>query len=138
MRPKRVVLLVDSDETAISLRRFFIETRGFRVCAASNVEQALEIISSMVVDMVAVTLELGKVDGNSVVIRLKELRPDLPMILTSKSVGMGERAHAADGFLGRSCNSNKELIERIRVMTSRKRGPKKAVVSISLEMMNAG
>jgi hypothetical protein len=49
------------------------------------------------------------------------------MILTSDTVRPGERAHRADAFLAKGCCTPSELIERIRVMSARKRGPRKAV-----------
>jgi hypothetical protein len=65
-------------------------------------------------------------DGNTLIGHLKEISPEVPMILTSDTVRAGERAHRADAFLAKGCCSPADLIERIRVMSARKRGPRKA------------
>jgi two-component system response regulator CpxR len=72
-------------------------------------------------------LGLPQMDGNALIGQLKEISPEVPMILTSDTVRAGERAHRADAFLAKGCCSPVELIERIRIMSARKRGPRKAV-----------
>jgi two-component system, OmpR family, response regulator CpxR len=64
-------------------------------------------------------------DGNELVRRMKELAPEIPAILISGSVKAFDRANRADAFLPKGANSAVELLERIRVMVARKRGPKK-------------
>ena len=62
------------------------------------------------------------------------------MILTSDTVRAGERAHRADAFLSKGCCSPTEMIERIRVMSARKRGPRKAAqpaIAPSMQMQEA-
>ncbi len=126
MRPRKVILCIDSSERALAVRSFLLETRGFRAITASNTQQAVEILSTQHVDLVVAELRLPQLDGNTLIGQLKQWMPELPMILTSESVRVGERPHQADAFLGKGNASPAELIERIRVMSARKRGPKKA------------
>ena len=44
MRPKKVILCVDDNEQALSVRTFLLETRGYRVITASSSKEALEIL----------------------------------------------------------------------------------------------
>jgi CheY-like chemotaxis protein len=76
-------------------------------------------------------LGLPLMDGNTLIGHLKEISPDTPMILTSETVRAGERAHRADAFLAKGCCTPADLIERIRVMSARKRGPRKAVQPVA-------
>jgi hypothetical protein len=59
--------------------------------------------------------------------RMKDITPEVPMILVSGSVKQFERANRADAFLPKGASTPAEMLERIRVMIARKRGPKKAV-----------
>ena len=127
MRPKKTILCVDHSEQALSVRRFLLETRGYRVLTAANAQEAIVIFSSKQIDLVLTDLGLPQMDGNVLIGHLKEISPDIPMILTSDTVRAGERAHRADAFLAKGCCSPAELIERIRVMSARKRGPRKAI-----------
>jgi CheY-like chemotaxis protein len=126
MRPRKIILCIDSSERALAVRSFLLETRGFRVVAASSAQQAMEILTTQHVDLVLAELRMPHLDGDSLIGQLKQLMPELPMILTSDTVRTGERSHQADVFLGKGNSSPAELIERIRVMSARKRGPRKA------------
>jgi two-component system, OmpR family, response regulator CpxR len=130
MRPKKTILCVDDNEQTLSVRKFLLETRGYRVYTAINGHDAIALFSSTQIDLVLTDLGLPQMDGNALIGHLKEISPDVPMILTSETVRAGERAHSADAFLAKGCFSPAELIERIRVMSARKRGPRKAVQSV--------
>ena len=137
MRPKKTILCVDDNEQALSVRKFLLETRGYRVLTAVNGQDAISVFSSTQIDLVLTDLGLPQMDGNALIGQLKGLSAEVPMILTSDTVRAGERTHRADAFLGKGCCTPVELIERIRVMSARKRGPRKAVaapVPIPLEL----
>ncbi|WP_263350058.1 response regulator [Acidicapsa acidisoli] len=127
MRPKKTILCVDDNEQTLSVRKFLLETRGYRVHTAINGHDAIALFSTTQIDLVLTDLGLPQMDGNALIGHLKEISPDIPMILTSETVRAGERSHRADAFLAKGCCSPADLIERIRVMSARKRGPRKAV-----------
>lgn len=133
MRPRKLILCVDGNERALAVRRFLLETRGFRAVTATTLQEAVEVLGSQQVDLVVAELRLPQMDGNAVIGQLKQLMPELPMLLTSESVRAGERPHQADAFLGKGNSSSAELVERIRVMSARKRGPRKAAVPRQLQ-----
>jgi DNA-binding response OmpR family regulator len=66
-------------------------------------------------------------DGNELVRRAKQLHPCLPAMIISGTVNAFDRALHADVFLPKGAYSPAEMIERIRVLVARKRGPKKAI-----------
>jgi CheY-like chemotaxis protein len=131
MRPKKTILCVDDNEQVLSVRKFLLETRGYRVFTAINGQDAISLFSSAQIDLVVTDLGLTQMDGNSLIGHLKAISPEVPMILTSDTVRAGERPHSADAFLAKGCCSPADLIERIRVMSARKRGPRKAVQSVT-------
>ena len=126
MRPKKTILCVDDNEQVLSVRKFMLETRGYRVLVALDCERALELFREGGIDLVLSDLIMPRMDGNELVRRMKELAPEVPAILISGSVKSFERANRADAFLPKGACSPSEMLERIRVMVARKRGPKKA------------
>lgn len=131
MRPKKVILCVDGNEQVLSVRKFLLETRGYRVVCAANGQAALHEVERALpgqLDLLLVDLLLPGMDGNELVRRAKMLRPELPALITSGTVGSFDRAVCADGFLPKGASSPAELIERIRVLVARKRGPRKGTV----------
>jgi len=63
MRPKRTILCVDDNEQALSIRKLMLETRGYRVLACSNGQQALDAFMQGGVDLVLSDLQMPGLDG---------------------------------------------------------------------------
>jgi two-component system, OmpR family, response regulator CpxR len=129
LRPKKTILCVDDNEQVLSVRTFLLETRGYRVIAALSSQQALEVVEQAVpgsLDLLLCDLIMPQMDGNELVRRAKQLQPGLPAMIVSGTVNAFDRASCADVFLPKGASSPAEMIERIRVLVARKRGPKKA------------
>jgi two-component system response regulator CpxR len=132
MRPKKVILCVDDNEQTLSVRTFLLETRGYRVLNATSSKEALEILERTVpgtLDLLIADLLMPGMDGNELVRRAKQMHPTLPALIVSGTVASFDRALAADAFLPKGAASPVELLERIRVLVARTRGPKKHVHS---------
>ena len=56
MKPKRTILCVDDNEQSLSIRKVMLETRGYRVIACSNAEDALAEFKKGGVDLVLTDL----------------------------------------------------------------------------------
>lgn len=125
MRPKKVILLVDDNDQTLSIRRFLLETRGYLVVSANGGEQALEEFRQGGIDLVLTDLIMPAMDGNELIRRMKDINPEIRTILISGSVQAYDASYRADAFLPKGMSSPVELLERIRVMVLRKRGPKK-------------
>nr|WP_263385010.1 response regulator [Granulicella arctica] len=132
MRPKKVILCVDDNEQVLSVRTFLLETRGYRVIQALSPHDALEQIQQAApgaIDLLLCDLLMPQMDGNELVRRSKQLHPSLPAMIVSGTVNAADRAICADAFLPKGACSPVEMLERIRILVARKRGPRKAVTS---------
>jgi two-component system, OmpR family, response regulator CpxR len=127
MRPKKTILCVDDNEQALSVRKYMLGTRGYRVVGAMAPEEALELFTQGGIDLVLSDLHMPRMDGNELARRMKEISPDIPILLMSGSVNAFERATCGDCFLPKGACSPLDVLERVRMMLARKRGPKKAV-----------
>ena len=128
MRPKKTILCVDDNEQILSVRTFLLETRGYRVIAVGNPHDALETISNSMpgsLDLLLCDLIMPQMDGNELVRRAKQLHPSLPAMIVSGTVTGYDRAGRADAFLPKGAGSPVEMLERIRILVARKRGPRK-------------
>lgn len=131
MRPKKTILCVDDNEQILSIRTFLLQTRGYRVIAVPTPQEALEAIADALpgtFDLLLCDLLMPGMDGNELVRRSKELQPSLPAMIVSGTVQTYDRAGRADVFLPKGASSPAELLERVRVLVARKRGPKKVVL----------
>jgi CheY-like chemotaxis protein len=111
MKPKKTILCVDDNEQALSIRKILLETRGYRVVACKDGEVALEAFRRGGVDLVLTDLLMPGVDGSRLIEEVKRVSPQTPTVLIS----------------GRTKIYERELLERIRQLLVRKRGPKRQV-----------
>jgi two-component system response regulator CpxR len=126
MKPKRTILCVDDNEQSLSIRKVMLETRGYRVVTCSDGRKALEVFRQGGIDLVLTDLIMPGMEGNELIQQIKEMSPLTPAILFSGKVKVYERDTRADVFLPKGCYAPLELLERIRLLLTRKRGPKRA------------
>ncbi len=128
MRPRKTILCVEGNEQILSVRKFMLETRGYRVVGLTSPKAALEHLEGVMpgsVDLLLADVVLPAMDGNELVRRAKGIHPSLPALLVSNMVSSYDRAAAADAFLPKGACTPAEMLDRIRVLVTRKRGPKK-------------
>src|SRR5205085_9343241 len=131
MKPKRTILCVDDNEQSLSIRKVMLETRGYRVLACSNAQEAIEHFKKGGVDLVLTDLVMPGVDGTRLIEEVKSMAPETPTILFSGKIRIYDRDTQADVFLPKGMYAPAELLERIRVMLVRKRGPKKSSYAVT-------
>jgi two-component system, OmpR family, response regulator CpxR len=126
MKPKKTILCVDDNEQLLSIRKVILETRGYRVMTATSAGEALNIFKAGGIDLVLTDLVMPEVDGTELIDRIKAISPLTPAILFSGKIRIFERDTRADVFLPKGMYAPAELLERIRLLLVRKRGPKPA------------
>jgi len=127
MRPKRTILCVDDNEQSLSVRKVMLETRGYRVIACVKAREAIEIFKNGGIDLVLSDLMMPDMDGATLVARIKDLSPETPAILFSGKIKVYDKDTRADLFLPKGMFAPIELLERIRILLVKKRGPKRVV-----------
>lgn len=104
-----------------------LETRGYRVLAFSNAQEAIDRFAQGGVDLVLTDLVMPGVDGSKLIENVKFISPQTPAILLSGKVKIYEHESGADVFLAKGMYAPADLLERIRLLLVRKRGPKRMI-----------
>jgi len=125
MKPKRTILCVDDNEQSLSHRKIMLETRGYRVANFSRGEDAMTRFSQGGIDLVIAGMTMPGLDGPQFIAKIKELSPQTPAILISSKVRIYDHDSKADVFLTKGMYAPADLLERVRVLLVRKRGPKR-------------
>jgi CheY-like chemotaxis protein len=125
MKPKRTILCVNDNEQSLSIRKIMLETRGYRVVACARGEEALQMFRKGGIDLVLADLIMPEMDGGALIDEIKAISPQTPAILLSDKVKLYDRETRADVFLAKGMYAPAELLERIRLLLVRKRGPKR-------------
>jgi two-component system response regulator CpxR len=117
MRPRKTILCVEDNEQLLSVRKFLLETRGYRVLAMNSAAEALEYLQDATpgsVDLLLSDLIMPGMDGNELIRRAKQLMPGLPALLVSGTVTSFDRAAAADAFLPKGACAPAEVLDQAR------------------------
>lgn len=125
MRPRKVILLALADPQELSCMGFTLDTRGYRVLAVDNGDAAFDSFAANLVDLVLIDFHLPPTNGDQAAKRMKEIAPWTPVVMLRDRRPLGTDLFAADCLLDKTRTPTAELLERIRVMSQRKRGPRK-------------
>ncbi len=126
MKPKRTILCVDDNEQSLSHRKIMLETRGYKVAGCSSGDAALERFKQGGIDLVITDLGMPGLDGTKLVATIKALSPQTPAVLISSRTRLYSHDSQADVFLAKGMYTPAELLERVRLLLVRKRGPKRS------------
>ncbi len=125
MKPKRTILCVDDNEQSLSHRKIMLETRGYRVASFSRGEEALERFRQGGIDLVVTDMAMPGLDGPQLIAAVKNLSPQTPAVLISSKVRIYSHESQADVFLTKGMYAPADLLERIRILLVRRRGPRR-------------
>jgi signal transduction histidine kinase len=90
---KRKILLVDDNAEFVNLMRRLLESKDFRVSAATNGKTAVEKVISDLPELVLLDLKLPDIPGEEVLERIKEINKDIAVIVVT---GFGGEQVAVD------------------------------------------
>ena len=102
-----------------------LETRGYRVLTSNSGREAIDLFRQSPVDLVLSDFMMPGMNGEELIRQVKEVSPDTPAILFSGKLKVHSGGTHADVFLPKGTHDPAELLERIRLLLVRKRGPKK-------------
>jgi CheY-like chemotaxis protein len=87
-RNTNVILCVDDEVIGLEVRKALLESRGYRVLKAENGPDALVLFSLEAMDLIVLDYRMPGMNGDVVASRMKELRPDLPIIMLSAYIDL--------------------------------------------------
>jgi CheY-like chemotaxis protein len=125
MKPKRTILCVDDNEQSLSHRKIMLETRGYRVASYSRGEEAMTRFAQGGIDLVIADMAMPGLDGPQLIARIKDSSPQTPAILISSKVRIYDHDSKADVFLSKGMYAPADLLEKVRLLLVRRRGPKR-------------
>ncbi|MCC5905910.1 MAG: sigma-54-dependent Fis family transcriptional regulator [Balneolaceae bacterium] len=77
------ILITDDEKSIRNALREILEFESYSVLEAENGEQALSMIRNEAIDLVMLDIKMKGIDGIEVLGKIKELKPELPVIMIS-------------------------------------------------------
>ncbi len=95
------ILCLDDEPVGLEIRAMVLRFTGYTVFAASSAEDALQILADHHIDLVISDYLLQGTTGTGVAASMKEIRPDIPVLILSGLIDLPEGIESADYFLSK-------------------------------------
>jgi two-component system cell cycle sensor histidine kinase/response regulator CckA len=121
----RIVLIVDDEEMVLDVGRKFLEVLGYWVLAAGKGHEAIALYESHreIIDLVILDLVMPNLGGDKVFDRLKEINPNVRVLLSSGYSIDGEATRLLErgcaGFIQKPFNIE-QLSQSLKAIVDRK------------------
>ena len=120
---KATILLVEDEELLRAGVQEVLEIQGYTVITAPDGEQALACVATEAIDLIITDLVMPKMDGVDFVKKLREMKPDLPVIVVSGSTRNIMQRYGIDSIQVPGANASLpkpfrsvDLIEQVRLL----------------------
>ena len=85
MSQKRKILVIDDEDTVRQTAKSALENYGYKVFVAANGKEGVRIFQELAdeIDAVLLDMTMPVMSGEEALVRLKRIRPDIPVVLSS-------------------------------------------------------
>jgi CheY-like chemotaxis protein len=114
--PSHLVLCVDDEAVGLRIRKILLERAGYRVLTAADGAAGIEIFSRQPVDAVVLDYAMPGMHGGEVAQRMRELKPQIPILLLSAYVGLPAEVRSVVDVYMTKGEGAPALLKRLRSM----------------------
>lgn len=90
------ILIADDEKEIVRLLKIYLETDGVTVWEANDGAQALEIIERRDIDLVLVDIMMPKIDGYTVIKKIRQREKYIPVMVISAKITLSDRVLGID------------------------------------------
>ncbi len=96
-----LILCIDDDDISLRVRKFLLASAGFNVLTANSGEDGLELFKQHPIDVVVADHFLSDKTGTEIAKAMKELKPEVPILILSAAAEKPDGLEFADGFVAK-------------------------------------
>ena len=97
----QLILCIDDDDISLRVRKFLLANAGFNVLTAKSGEGGFELFKQHPIDLVIADHSLSEKTGTQIAKEMKELKPEVPILILSGAAEEPEGLEFADGFVAK-------------------------------------
>jgi DNA-binding response OmpR family regulator len=121
MRPKIKILLAGASEDSISILKFMLITNGYAVSTATSADEALALLDARTFELLLCDLPLDGVDN--LLSQARAINSETHSMILGATTAEVAAGMCAD-IIFRRIPHAAELLERVKILTIRKKGPR--------------
>ena len=96
-----LILCIDDDDIALRVRKLLLASVGFNVLTANSGEDGLELFKQNPIELVIADHFLSDKTGAGIAREMKELKPEVPILILSAALERPDGLEFADGFVAK-------------------------------------
>src|SRR5271166_4825999 len=96
-----LILCIDDDDLSLRVRKFLLASAGFNVLTANSGEDGLELFKRHPIDVVIADHFLTDKTGTEIAKEMKELKPEVPILILSAAAEKPDGIEFADAFVAK-------------------------------------
>lgn len=112
-RQDKHVLCIDDEQVALSGWCLYLQSKGYNVVGASTGEEGLQMFAVQPIDLVVLDYSMPELNGSAVSEVMKRIKPNVPIILFTGSVGVPDTIHKTVDHQMLKGGEPTELLEKI-------------------------
>lgn len=113
-----LVLCIDDAEVALRVRKLLLANAGYQVLTAPSGEEGLRLFLENPVELVIADHFLSDKSGSEIAAEMKELKPEVPILIVSAASEPPSGLEFSDGFLSKGEGPD-ALLETIAALLGR-------------------
>jgi CheY-like chemotaxis protein len=94
-----LILCIDDDDIALRVRKLMLGSAGYNILTALSGEDGLEVLKQEPVDLVIADHFLSAKTGTEIAREMKQVKPEVPILIVSASAEKLIGLEFADGFV---------------------------------------
>jgi CheY-like chemotaxis protein len=115
---KQTILCIDDDEAILRYEKLLLQRSGYAVLTAASAQQGLSLVTMCKCDAVLLDYEMPEMNGHEVAFEIRQIQPQLPIILLSGSDVPTHVLPLVDAFVPK-LEANRELLPVLAELCSR-------------------
>ena len=96
-----LILCIDDADIALRVRKLLLGSEGYNVLTANSAEDGFELFKQNPVQLVIADHFLSAKTGTEIAREMKELKPEVPILIMSAAIEKPDGLQFADGFLAK-------------------------------------
>jgi CheY-like chemotaxis protein len=96
-----LILCIDDGEIPLRVRKLLLDGAGYRVLTARSAEEGFELFRQNPIELVVADHYLSAKTGTEIAQEMKQLRPEVPILIFSAAAEKPPGLEFADGFLSK-------------------------------------
>ena len=94
-----LILCIDDDDISLRVRKILLGSAGFHVLTGNSGEEGLELFKQNHIELVIADHYLSEKTGAEIAKEMKELKPEVPILILSAAAERPDGLEFVDGFL---------------------------------------